>query len=130
MTEKKTKVAIKRAYEPSAAGDGRRVLVDRLWPRGVSKARLQLNAWVRDVAPSTELRKWFRHDPDRWDEFVRRYREELRAPEQEALLRTLSEHATHGMVTLIYGARDTEHNEATVLQDVVQERLREHHLLK
>lgn len=130
MTEKKAKVAIKRAYEPPAAGDGRRVLVDRLWPRGVSKARLQLDAWVRDVAPSTALRKWFRHDPDRWDEFVRRYREELRTPEQEALLSTLSEHATHGTVTLIYGARDTEHNEATVLQDVVQERLRDDHLLK
>jgi uncharacterized protein YeaO (DUF488 family) len=115
--EKKAKLAIKRAYEPPAPGDGWRVLVDRLWPRGVSKARLQLDAWVRDVAPSTELRKWFRHDPDRWDEFVRRYREELRAPALEALLSTLSEHATHGTVTLIYGARDTEHNEAAVLQE-------------
>lgn len=125
MTEKKARVAIKRAYEPPASGDGWRVLVDRLWPRGVSKARLQLDAWVRDLAPSTELRKWFHHDPDRWDEFVRRYREELRAPEPEALLSTLSEHAAHGTVTLIYGARDTEHNEAAVLQDVVQERLRD-----
>lgn len=125
MTEKKVTLAIKRAYDPPASGDGWRVLVDRLWPRGVSKARLQLDAWVRDLAPSTELRKWFRHDLDRWDEFVRRYREELRAPEREALLSTLCEHATHGTVTLVYGARDIEHNEAAVLQDVVQERLRD-----
>ena len=123
MTEKKARLTIKRAYEPPASGDGWRVLVDRLWPRGVSKARLQLDAWVRDVAPSTDLRKWFRHDPELWDEFVRRYREELRAPEQEALIGTLSEHATRETVTLIYGARDTEHNEAVVLQNVVQERL-------
>lgn len=124
MTEKKVNIAIKRAYEPPAPGDGWRVLVDRLWPRGVSKARLQLDAWVRDVAPSTELRKWFGHDPDRWDEFVRRYRAELRAPEREALLSQVAEHARHGRVTIIYGARDTEHNEAAVLQDVVQDRLR------
>jgi uncharacterized protein YeaO (DUF488 family) len=125
LTEKKAKLATKRAYEPPASGDGWRVLVDRLWPRGVSKARLQLDAWVRGLAPSTELRKWFRHDPDRWEEFVRRYREELRAAEQEALLSDLTEHARHGTVTLIYAARDTEHNEAAVLQDVLQERLRD-----
>jgi uncharacterized protein YeaO (DUF488 family) len=125
LTEKKAKLAIKRAYEPPAPEDGWRVLVDRLWPRGVSKARLRLDAWVRDVAPSTELRKWFNHDPDRWDEFVRRYRAELRAPEREALLSELAERARHGTVTLIYGARDTEHNEAAVLQDVVQDRLRD-----
>jgi uncharacterized protein YeaO (DUF488 family) len=94
----------------------------------VSKARLQLDAWVRDVAPSTELRKWFGHDPDRWDEFVRRYRAELRAPERAALLSQVAEHARHGPVTIIYGARDTEHNEATVLQDVVQDRLRNERL--
>jgi uncharacterized protein YeaO (DUF488 family) len=125
LTEKMAKLAIKRAYEPPAAGDGWRVLVDRLWPRGVSKARLQLDAWVRDLAPSTKLRKWFNHDPDRWGEFARRYREELRVPEQEALLSSLVEQAAHGTVTLIYGARDTEHNEAAVLQDVLRQRMRD-----
>ena len=122
MTEKKATLTIKRAYEPPSPADGRRVLVDRLWPRGVSKARLQLDAWIRDLAPSTELRKWFNHDPTRWDEFERRYRKELQAPEQEALLSSLSEHARHGTVTLVYGARDTEHNEALVLRDVLEAR--------
>ena len=121
MTAKKATLAIKRAYEPPSPADGRRVLVDRLWPRDVSKAHLQLDAWIRDLAPSTELRKWFNHDPARWDEFVRRYRKELQAPEQQELLSTLSEQAAHGALTLIYGARDTEHNEALVLRDVLEE---------
>jgi len=119
MTEKQAALAIKRAYAAPSPADGRRVLVDRLWPRGVSKARLQLDAWIRDLAPSTELRKWFNHDPARWDEFVRRYREELQAPEQQELLSTLSEQAAQGALTLVYGARDTEHNEAVVLLDVL-----------
>ncbi len=106
---------IKRAYEPASDGDGYRVLVDRLWPRGVSKEKAHLDAWVKEIAPSTELRRWFGHDPERWDEFQRRYRAELAEPERRHLIDELAERATHGPVTLIYGARDTAHNEAVVL---------------
>lgn len=116
-----TAVHIKRIYEPASPDDGRRLLVDRLWPRGVSKARADLDAWLRDVAPSTELRKWFGHDPARWDEFVRRYRAELAA--NPAALQPLLDAARRGPVTLLYAARDEVHNEAVVLRDVLLERL-------
>ncbi len=109
------RVRIKRAYEPASDGDGYRALVDRLWPRGVSKEKAHLDAWVKDIAPSTELRRWFGHDPERWDEFERRYRAELAEPERRHLVGELAARATHGPVTLIYGARDTAHNEAVVL---------------
>lgn len=121
MARAKARVTIKRAYEPPAEEDGQRVLVDRLWPRGLSRERLQLDAWLRDLAPSTELRKWFNHDPNRWTGFERRYRKELQAPQRQALLAELSARAKHGVVTLVYGARDTEHNEAIVLRDVLQQ---------
>jgi uncharacterized protein YeaO (DUF488 family) len=113
------RVRIKRAYEPAAADDGYRVLVDRLWPRGVSKEKAHLDAWMKDIAPSTELRRWFGHDPARWDEFQRRYRAELAEPERSQLVDTLAERATHGPLTLVYGARDTAHNEAVVWCAVV-----------
>ncbi len=116
MTEQ---VRIKRAYEPADDGDGYRVLVDRLWARGVSKEKAHLDAWMKEIAPSTELRRWFGHDPARWDEFERRYRVELAEPERRQLVEALAERATHGPVTLIYGARDTAHNEAVVLCAVV-----------
>ena len=122
MPNRESKVALKRAYEPAAAEDGQRVLVDRLWPRGVTKERLQLDAWLRDLAPSTELRKWFNHDPERWTEFQRRYREELHTSERVALLDDLRARMQVGLVTLVYGARDTEHNAALVLRDVIEER--------
>ncbi len=112
-------VRIKRAYEPADDGDGYRVLVDRLWARGVSKEKAHLDAWMKEIAPSTELRRWFGHDPARWDEFERRYRVELAEPERSHLVEALAERATHGPVTLIYGARDTAHNEAVVLCAVV-----------
>ncbi len=112
------RVRIKRVYEPAAA-DGYRVLVDRLWPRGVSKEKAHLDTWMKDIAPSTELRRWFGHDPARWDEFERRYRVELAEPERSRLVEALAERATHGPVTLIYGTRDTAHNEAIVLCAVV-----------
>ncbi len=112
-------VRIKRAYEPADDGDGYRVLVDRLWARGVSKEKAHLDAWMKEIAPSTELRRWFGHDPARWDEFQRRYRAELAEPERRQLVEALAERATHGPVTLIYGARDTAHNEAVVLCAVV-----------
>ena len=112
-------VRIKRAYEPADDGDGYRVLVDRLWPRGVSKDRAHLDLWMKDIAPSTELRRWFGHDPARWDEFERRYQAELAEPERSRLVDALADRAAHGPLTLVYGARDTLHNEAVVLCDVV-----------
>ena len=105
-------VYTKRIYEAKAAKDGLRVLVDRLWPRGVSKAEAALDLWLKDAAPSTELRKWFAHRPDRWDEFRRRYVRELQSTTAIQQLRELSQ---KGAVTLLYGAKDKEHNEAVAL---------------
>ena len=112
------RVGIKRIYAPADAGDGARVLVDRLWPRGVSKARAALALWCKDAAPSTELRQWFGHEPARWDEFRRRYRAELRG--NDAALAPLRDLASQGPVTLLYAARDERHNEAVVLRDVLE----------
>ena len=110
-------VRLKRAYLPAGPEDGVRVLVDRLWPRGVSKARAALAFWNKDVAPSTELRQWFGHDPARWAEFRKRYRAELKArPEAVEALHAL---ARQGPVTLVFAARDEAHNEAVVLRDVL-----------
>ena len=108
---------LKRAYEPAGADDGTRILIDRLWPRGVSKAKAALDDWIKDVAPSTELRKWFGHDPTRWTEFQRRYRAELR--EQSAALDRIRERARTGVVTLVYSAHDEQHNDAVVLRAVL-----------
>ncbi len=115
-------IRTKRAYEPASKDDGCRVLVDRLWPRGVSKVRAQLDAWLRDVAPSAELRCWFGHDPGRWDEFVRRYHTELATPERQAALTVLEGVAAKGPLTLVYAAKDTEHNEAEVLAVLLRHR--------
>ncbi len=99
-------IRIKRAYEEPDVEDGKRVLVDRLWPRGLTKQKAKIDLWLKDVAPSTELRKWFSHDPAKWAEFQRRYREELKGnKEQFSLLR---EEAAKGAVTLIYGAKDQQ----------------------
>ena len=106
-------VRTKRAYEPAAEGDGYRVLIDRLWPRGVSRERAAIDEWARELAPSTELRRWFGHDPARFDEFRRRYLAELAG--RQAELDELCERARGGPLTLVYGARDTEHNDAVVL---------------
>jgi uncharacterized protein YeaO (DUF488 family) len=113
-------IAVKRAYDAAARGDGARILVDRLWPRGIKKENLKLHAWVKELAPSTELRKWFGHDPDKWSEFRRRYRAELaRAPAREAIRALLAGAKRAKTITLLYGARDREHNEAVVLRDVL-----------
>jgi uncharacterized protein YeaO (DUF488 family) len=107
-------IRIKRAYEEPEREDGTRILVDRLWPRGLTKEKARVDLWLKDVAPSTELRKWFAHDPAKWAEFRLRYREELkRNKEQVSLLRR---EAAKGTVTLVYGAKDQEHNEAVILQ--------------
>ncbi len=107
---------IKRVYEPATGADGTRVLVDRVWPRGVSKAEADIAWWAKDAAPSTELRKWFGHDPARWAEFQKRYRAEL---EGNAALQKLKELVAQGDVTLVYGAKDEEHNQARVLYDLL-----------
>jgi len=116
-------VRIKRAYEEPAPDDGYRVLVDRLWPRGLKRDGLRLDAWLKDLAPSPELRRWFGHDPTRWQEFRRRYEVELSRPEARTLLDELAERARLGPVTLIYAARDEQHNGAVVLRDLLEERL-------
>ena len=112
--------AVKRVYEPKTESDGLRVLVDRLWPRGLAKARAAVDLWLKDAAPSTELRKWFAHRPDRWDEFQRRYLLELRASSAIEQLRAISR---DGPVTLLYGARDGDHNEAVALALFLAHRL-------
>jgi uncharacterized protein YeaO (DUF488 family) len=111
---------LKRAYEPAEPADGVRILIDRLWPRGVSKAKAALDDWIKEVAPSTELRKWFGHDPARWAEFQRRYRAELRA--QSDALDRIRALARSRVVTLVYSARDEQHNDAVVLRAVLLDR--------
>ena len=106
---------MKRAYEPASRDDGTRVLVDRIWPRGLTKTKAAIHQWMRDVAPSTQLRQWFGHDPERWTEFRRRYRAELaRRPD---LLKELRAIAQGGRLTLVYSARDERHNQAVVLRE-------------
>lgn len=109
-------IAIKRVYEPATKADGKRILVDRLWPRGLSKAEAKVDLWLKDVAPSAELRKWFGHDPAKWEEFQKKYRDELQGSPALAELAAL---AKEGKVTLLYAAKDTEHCQATVLQDIL-----------
>jgi uncharacterized protein YeaO (DUF488 family) len=110
-------VKLKRAYEPAAASDGRRVLIDRLWPRGVSKGEAAIDEWLKEIAPSTALRKWFGHDPARWQEFRKRYAAEIRQhPEQLGELRRC---ASEGLITLVYSARDEAHNDAVVLRSIL-----------
>ena len=123
MTKPAGEIRIKRAYESAAEDDGARVLVDRLWPRGVSKSAAALSLWLKDIAPSAELRSWFGHDPARWTEFARRYRAELRS-HQEAVDR-IRELVKRGPVTLVYGARDTVHNDAVVLAAYLEDPLRD-----
>ncbi|HZP56868.1 MAG TPA: DUF488 family protein [Dehalococcoidia bacterium] len=113
-------VRIKRAYDPPARGDGYRVLVDRLWPRGLRKDDLRLDAWLKDLGPSNGLRTWFAHDPDRWPEFQRRYRQELRAKERQDVLRDLAARAGRGTITLVFAAKDAPHSNAAVLQPLIE----------
>ena len=111
-------VRLKRAYEPAEKADGYRILIDRLWPRGIKREAAQLNEWAAELAPSTELRRWFAHDPARFEEFRRRYTAELTAREQR--LGELRRRARDGTLTLVYAARDLEHNDAVVLAEVLR----------
>jgi uncharacterized protein YeaO (DUF488 family) len=115
-------IRIKRTYESRARGDGRRILVERLWPRGMKKEALQLDAWMKEVAPSTQLRKWFGHRPERWREFRRRYKQELRA--NSDAWSPILDASKRGTVTLLYSAHDLEHNGAVVLREYLMERSR------
>ena len=117
-------VRIKRAYGEPARSDGFRVLVDRLWPRGVKKEELPLDLWAKELAPSSELRRWFGLEPDRFSEFAARYDAELRADPARELLADLARSAAHGTVTLVYAARDEQHHGAVVLRDAIEDTLR------
>jgi len=110
-------VKLKRAYQAPSSEDGVRVLIDRLWPRGVTKQKAALDRWMKEIAPSTELRKWFAHDPNRWEEFRSRYAEELSL--RKNLLTELRSIARRGPLTLVYSARDEQHNDAVALRDVL-----------
>ncbi len=111
-------IKLKRVYDGADRNDGFRILVDRLWPRGLTKQKAAVDLWLKEIAPSTELRKWFGHDPEKWKEFRRRYRAELKNhPEEVGLIKSK---AREGEVTLLYGARDQEHNEAVVLQEILE----------
>jgi len=117
MTTPVHKIRLKRAYDPPEPSDGTRILIDRLWPRGIKKSNAAIDRWLRDIAPSAELRRWFGHRPERWAEFRRRYRAELRGhPELVAEIRNATR---AGPVTLVYAARDEAHNDAVVLQELL-----------
>lgn len=123
VTAKEARVRVKRAYDAPEADDGYRVLVDRLWPRGVAKEALRLDAWLKEIAPSPDLRKWFGHEPERWERFRQLYRQELETPAQRRLLGELAERAKRDGLTLVYGARDRDHNGALVLREIIMESL-------
>jgi uncharacterized protein YeaO (DUF488 family) len=111
-------IKIKRVYEHPKQEDGMRILVDRLWPRGLTKKKASVDLWLKDIAPSTELRKWFAHDPDKWKRFRGRYQTEIR--NNHDLIEVLKQKAGEGTITLIYGARDQKHNEALVLKQFLE----------
>lgn len=119
MSKGAKRIEIIRAYDVDQSTNGFRVLVDRLWPRGISKVSLQLDRWAKELAPSTKLRKWFNHDPQRWEEFQRQYEEELaeRTVEMRQLMKAVGEHET---ILLVYAAKDEHHNHAIVLQRILE----------
>jgi uncharacterized protein YeaO (DUF488 family) len=118
-SRKSLKIVIQRAYEEPGPMDGYRVLVDRVWPRGRSKETLKLDQWARELAPSKELREWFGHDPQRWAVFQQRYRDELGSEEMQQRMQQLLNDSGSQQITLVYGAKDEEHNQAVVLRDVL-----------
>ena len=119
MTKQQLAVALKRVYDEPAASDGTRVLVERLWPRGISKERAHIDLWLKDAAPSSELRTWFHHDPQKFSEFRRRYEAELKSEGAQEALTTLREIAKQGQLTLVFAAHDAEYSNARVLHDLL-----------
>jgi uncharacterized protein YeaO (DUF488 family) len=113
-------IKLKRVYDPVERGDGQRVLVERLWPRGLRKEDARVTEWLRDIAPSPVLRRWYGHEPARWTEFKRRYRAELRRPERRRLLEALADQARRGTVTLVFAARDPERNSAVLVREELE----------
>ncbi len=111
-------IKLKRIYDPVSPDDGKRILIDRLWPRGIKKEDARIDEWLKDIAPSEELRKWFSHEPSKWAEFKRRYREELK--DKRELIDRLRSEAGKGTLTLLYAAKDREHNNAVVLKEVIE----------
>lgn len=111
-------IQIKRIYDTPSKSDGYRILIDRIWPRGVSKEEAHLDDWNKDLAPSTELRKWFDHDPEKFEDFSKKYKKELK--DQTEVLKQLRQNAKDQTVTLLFGAKDTEHNQAVVLKEVLE----------
>jgi uncharacterized protein YeaO (DUF488 family) len=114
---------VKRVYEKPSVADGERFLVDRLWPRGLKKQDARLKAWLRDLAPSAALRRWFSHDPHRWEEFQRRYIKELEDPEKTSQIEELLQQVRQGTATLVFAAKDEEKNNAVVLKHYLEQRL-------
>ena len=115
-------ITLKRAYDPASPTDGIRFLVERLWPRGISKAALRVDAWLKEVGPSTALRKWFNHDPEKWEEFRRRYFRELGSHPE--VWHPIASAARRGRVTLVYSSHDTQHNNAVALQEFLRKKAR------
>ena len=119
MPKQKLTIALKRVYDEPEASEGTRILVDRLWPRGLSKERAHIDLWLKEIAPSNELRKWFHHDPEKFTEFRQRYESELQSESGQKALAKLRELAKQGPITLLFAAHDAEHNNAVVLRDVL-----------
>ncbi len=117
-------VVSKRVYEPYESSDGYRVLIDRLWPRGLSKERAHIDAWLKEISPSTDLRKWYEHDPEKWPEFQKRFKEELGSPEAKAALDDLVRRAKRGRVTLLYSSHAGDISNAAVLEPLLNRRVR------
>ncbi len=120
LPRRRGQIFLKRVYDPAEPGDGHRVLADRLWPRGLTRDAARIQAWLKDLAPSEGLRTWYGHERDRWPEFRRRYREELRAPENQTALQALAERARREAVTLVFAAADPDRNNAIVLKEVLE----------
>lgn len=113
-------IKIKRIYDPASPKDGKRILIDRLWPRGIKKDDAKIDEWLKDIAPSNELRQWFSHDPSKWEEFKRRYKKELK--NKSEMLEMIREKAKISTITLLFAAKDIEHNNAVVLKEILEKK--------
>jgi uncharacterized protein YeaO (DUF488 family) len=112
---------VKRVYDKKEISDGKRILVDRMWPRGLRTENAGVDEWLKELSPSDKLRRWFNHDPEKWEEFRRRYRKELSSSEKKGILKRIAKEAARGDITLVYGARETEYNNARVLEEIINQ---------